>query len=147
MADIDASPEPYEVPRPPSHLRKAGKDLWTTVAADWGIDHDSDDLQVLALAASAADRAAQAREELRKLGTLTWTDRLGNVRPRPEVDIEHKARAQAASLIDQIGRSQTRALRLEMAEERQERADERAARAEEPVRNRSRRGGGTRHWG
>ena len=147
MTNPEASTEapPYVVPRPPSHLRKHGKQLWRAVCADWEIEADSDDLEVLALAASAADRAADAREELRKAGTLIWEDRLGNIRPRPEVDIEHKARAQAAALVEQVGRSQTRFKRLTMAVERQERATERAARAEDP-RRRSRRGGGSRHW-
>ena len=47
----DASPEAltdaYQVPKPPTHLRRAGKQLWRAVCADWQIEHDSDDLEVL----------------------------------------------------------------------------------------------------
>ncbi len=137
--------EQYEAPKPPTHLRRHGKQLWRVVCGDWEIEHDSDDLAVLTLASEAADRAAQAREELRQAGSLTILDRFGTVKPHPAVEIEHRARAQVAALVEQISRSQTRFRRLELAEQRQERASERAAKAEEEGR-RPRRGGGARHW-
>lgn len=147
---LPASPEAfvddYIVPKPPPHLRRHGKKLWRTVCADWELEHDASDLEVLALAAEAADRAAQAREELRQAGGLTILDRFGTVKPHPAVEIESKARAQAAALVEQISRGQIAFRRLELASERQERAGERAARAEEDPRQRSRRGGGARHF-
>ena len=147
MSETDPEADAYEAPRPPSHLRRHGKALWRSVARDWEIEHDSDQLEVLTLAAEAADRAAQAREELRKVGSLTWTDRLGNIRPRPEVEIEAKSAARAAQLIDQIDRGRIAFRRLELASERHDRATERAARAEEAPRSRPRRGGGVRRYG
>jgi len=128
--------EGYTVPRPPSHLRKAGKTLWRAVCGDWHLEADGDDIVILALACEAADRASQASAELKAHGSLTTHDRFGVVRPHPLVEVERQARAQAAQLVAQIQRGQTSFRRLELATERQARVEARAAQRKD------RRGGG-----
>lgn len=71
-------------PRPPKHLKPATRRWWL-----WAVDtfeFEEHHLRVLTLAAEHWDRAAAAREALAKHG-LTFVDRFGSPKSRPEVAI------------------------------------------------------------
>ena len=76
-------------PRPPKHLRAATKRWWLRVVADYDLEEHH--VRLLTLAGEAWDRCQQAREALAKHG-LTYTDRFGSPRSRPEVVIERDSR-------------------------------------------------------
>jgi hypothetical protein len=59
-------------------------------------------IEILLKALEAFDRAEQARRILKRKG-LTYEDRFGQPRTRPEVQIERDSRAQFAKLIDRAG--------------------------------------------
>jgi phage terminase small subunit len=65
---------PERLPKPPSHLRAAGKKLWKDVVTGFELgDHD---LHVLAAACEAADRVADAREVIDTNGGIVAANRL-----------------------------------------------------------------------
>lgn len=76
-------------PRAPKHLRPATKRWWSIVVESYELEEHH--LKLLSLAATAWDRAEEARQELAKSG-LTYSDRFGAPRPRPEVAIERDSR-------------------------------------------------------
>lgn len=130
---------PYVAPPPPKDLHATGRKAWAELCADLELE-DLDDLRLLALACSALDRSAQAARTLRDDG-LYWTDRLGNLRPHPAIQTEHKARSQAAQIIGQLQRSQLAYDRYVLAAERH--ADQQRKATETARRS----GGGTRRHG
>jgi phage terminase small subunit len=132
-------PQPYTVPAPPPPLHKTGRDAWVEFCTDLELE-DLDDLKLLELACSALDRAAQAARTLRDEGTY-WRDRLDNLRPHPALQVEHKARAQAAQIIGQLQRSQLAFQRYELAAERHAEVQRKATETQR------RSGGGTRRFG
>lgn len=73
------------VPRPPKHLKKDGRALWTKVLTAYGLEdfHQA----ILAVACEALDRKVQARELLDAEG-LTTVDKNLIARPHPAVAIE-----------------------------------------------------------
>lgn len=71
--------------KPPKHLRAASSDWWKQVVEEF--DLDSHHVRLLTKACEAFDRSEQAREALLKYG-LTYTDRFGAPRARPECAIE-----------------------------------------------------------
>ena len=85
--------------RAPQHLRPATRRWWRSVCADY--DLDSHHLRLLQLAAESWDRCEQAREILAVEG-LTYTDRFGAPRSRPEVSVERDSRLAFARLIREL---------------------------------------------
>lgn len=83
-------------PEPPRHLSSESRELWRELTDTY--DFDPQDLKTLRLALESLDRCNMARRAIRREG-MTWTDRLGNVRPRPEVAIERDAKAQWVKLM------------------------------------------------
>ena len=79
-----------EKPKPPSHLSAAAKKWWVEVLDTFDIC-DPQGLVTLALAAKSWDRCEQARRVRDKEG-LTFTDRFGAPRARPEIAIERDSR-------------------------------------------------------
>ena len=81
---------------PPLHLKPATAACWLHVADEYELQ--SHHLRLLGLAASAWDRAEEARAALEQHG-LTYVDRFGAPRTRPEVAIERDSRIGFARLI------------------------------------------------
>lgn len=76
-------------PRVPSYLEKSGRSLWTRVLKVFDLT-EPQDLERLAVACCAADRAAEAREAIAADGAIV-EDRFGQPKPHPAVDIERHA--------------------------------------------------------
>lgn len=77
-------------PHPPEHLGTAGRDLWRSLAAEYGIG-DAAGMALLTSAAECLDRVTQARAEIERDG-LTIRDRFGQPKPHPAAAIERDAR-------------------------------------------------------
>lgn len=88
------------VVRPPKHLREATSRWFEEVVAEY--DLESHHVRLLIKACEANDRCEQAREALKKHG-LTYTDRFGSPRARPEVAIERDNRIAFARLLRELG--------------------------------------------
>ena len=73
---------------------------WTTVTSGWVLE--SHHMHLLRLACQALDRAEEARLAIEAAGSLTFTDNHGNVKPRPEVQIENIARIAFARLLREL---------------------------------------------
>jgi len=86
-------------PPPPPHLSKEMEVFWTTVFQTRNLQPH--EVLLLAKALEAHDRAEQARRDLKRQG-LTFQDRFGQPRARPEVAIERDSRAGFAKLLSQI---------------------------------------------
>ena len=86
-------------PRAPKHLRLATRRWWESVLADFDLeDHH---VRLLTRAAEAWDRGEQAREAIAEHG-LTFTDRFGSPRARPEVAVERDSRIGFARLLREL---------------------------------------------
>lgn len=73
----------------PSHLSESTRTWWDALTSEFMLeDHH---LRLLTLAAEAWDRCQQAREILAREG-LTFSDRYGSPRTRPEIAIERDSR-------------------------------------------------------
>lgn len=92
------SPKPKR-PRPPSHLRVASKAWWIAVVTEYKMEPHH--LKLLAQACQALDRAEQAREVLASTG-LTFIDKNGYPRPRPEVAIERDSRLAYVRIVREL---------------------------------------------
>lgn len=78
-------------PKPPSHLRAAGRDLWRSIREDYAID-DSAGLALLTTAAECLDRMREAQEAIEAGGALVL-DRYGATKLNPACALEKDARA------------------------------------------------------
>lgn len=85
---------------PPKHLRVATKQWWRTIVENFVLENHH--VLILTKAAEAFDRAEQAREVLAKEG-LTYVDRFGQPRARPETTIERDSRSSFAKLLRELG--------------------------------------------
>jgi len=74
---------------PPAHLSQSMRRWWRDLNATF--DFEAHQYKVLRVACEAYDRAQQARAVLAKKG-LTFVDRFGSPKPRPEIGIERDAR-------------------------------------------------------
>src|SRR5262249_49348828 len=84
------SPRPkISYPRPPAGLGRAGKALWRRVVAEYDLDDAA--LLGLSKACAEADREAEAEGGVGEQG-LTYSDRFGQVKARPEVVIARDSR-------------------------------------------------------
>ncbi len=88
-----------KLPRPPRHLRPATKRWWREVVAEF--DLESHHLRLLQAAAESWDRLQAAREVLDKSG-VSYVDRFGAPRARPEVAIERDSRVAFARLCREL---------------------------------------------
>ena len=82
----------------PPHLRKATRGWFENVVSLYELDEHH--LRLLTLAAEAWDRGEQAREALAT--GLTYTDRFGSPKARPEVAIERDSRVAFARLLREL---------------------------------------------
>jgi phage terminase small subunit len=84
---------------PPDHLSDAAKIWWREVIATYALeDHH---VKLLTLAAESWDRSEQARAALAQHG-LTFNDRFGTPRARPEIAIERNAKTSFARLLREL---------------------------------------------
>src|SRR5207244_3269716 len=86
-------------PRAPKHLQPPTRRWWLNVVEEFELfEHHR---RLLTLAGECWDRAQQAREALAEQGT-TYTDRFGQPRPRPEVNIQRDATIAFARLVREL---------------------------------------------
>jgi phage terminase small subunit len=85
--------------KPPAHLEAATKGWWKSVLADYQLGEHH--LRLLQLAAESWDRSQQARRALDTHG-LTYIDKFGNPRSRPEIAIERDSRLAFARLVREL---------------------------------------------
>lgn len=86
-------------PKPPKHLRKPTQKWFKSVAEDYELDGHH--IKLLTLAAEAWDQSQAAREVLDRDG-LTFLDRFGQPKERPECGILQNARIAFARLIREL---------------------------------------------
>ncbi len=75
--------------KPPRHLNRATKKWFREVVAEWNLEEHH--IRILIGACESWDRGVQAREVIAAEG-LTYEDRFGAPRARPEVAIERDSR-------------------------------------------------------
>lgn len=86
-------------PKTPPHLRQETQKWFRSVLSDF--DLEGHHVRLLTLAAEAWDQAQSAREVLDRDGQ-TYTDRFGQPKARPEVDILQNARIAFARLLREL---------------------------------------------
>ncbi|MDQ3127303.1 MAG: hypothetical protein M3Q66_02435 [Chloroflexota bacterium] len=86
-------------PRPPAHLKSAGRRLWKRVAEDVELEGHHEEL--LRLACEALDRCDEAREVIAKEG-MTRPGRWGDV-VHPCIAIERDSAIRASRLLRELG--------------------------------------------
>jgi P27 family predicted phage terminase small subunit len=77
--------------RPPTHLSREAKKIWTDIVSDYQID-DVAGLKILRVSLEAYDRAQAARANIDKTGMM-FKDRFGCPKPHPLLPIERDSRA------------------------------------------------------
>jgi phage terminase small subunit len=83
----------------PAHLQPATRRWWETVNEQWQLeDHHR---RLLTLAAEAWDRATEARRAIAEHG-LTYEDRFGAPRSRPEIAVERDSRLAFARMLREL---------------------------------------------
>jgi phage terminase small subunit len=88
------------LPDPPSHLSTPSKAWFRKIVAAYELD--THHVELLRLASEALDRAEEARAALRENG-LTYVDRFGMPKPRPEIFIERASTITFARLVRELG--------------------------------------------
>jgi len=83
----------------PSHLSKASAAWWRSVVGTYDLEQHHE--RVLTLAATAYDRATEARETLAEDGTY-FRDKHGAPKAHPAVSVERDARLAFARLIREL---------------------------------------------
>lgn len=86
-------------PRPPVHLQASTRQWWSSVVGAFALEEHH--VRLLTLAAEAWDRCCAAREAIDEHG-MTFVDRFGCPRARPEVGIERDSRIAFARLIREL---------------------------------------------
>jgi P27 family predicted phage terminase small subunit len=89
-----------KTPSPPKHLRADTAAWFNSITKEYELD--SHHLKLLTKACEAWDRSEQAREAIEKLG-MTYDDRFGAPRARPECAIERDSRLAFARLVRELG--------------------------------------------
>ncbi len=84
----------------PEHLSKQTQEFWVWASDEYQLNRD--ELHLLLMACEAMDRCIQARKRIAKQG-LTYNDRFGQPKSRPEVAIERDSRLAFARLVKQLG--------------------------------------------
>lgn len=87
------------VTKAPTHLAPATQEWYAQVVSDYELEPHH--LRLLRLACEAWDLSQKARQAIKKHG-LTFTDRFGSPRARPEVKIEQENRTSFARLLREL---------------------------------------------
>ena len=85
--------------RPPQHLKPATRKWWTSVVRMYELE--AHHIRLLTLAGEAWDRCEAARTAIAKHG-LTYRDRFGQPKARPEVAIERDSRIGFARMLREL---------------------------------------------
>ncbi|WP_340672509.1 P27 family phage terminase small subunit [Bradyrhizobium ottawaense] len=85
---------------PPSHLRAETAVWFSSVQEEFELDSHHE--RLLTKACEAWDRSEEAREAIAEYG-MTFEDRFGAPRARPEVAIERDSRLAFARLVRELG--------------------------------------------
>ena len=85
--------------QPPTHLSDDAADWWQSVQSDFALE--AHHTRLLTLACEAWDRGQQAREILDAEG-LTYDDRFGAPKARPEAAVERDCRTAFARLLREL---------------------------------------------
>lgn len=93
------SKKPADSTTAPTHLRAATREWYAAICRDYELE--SQDLKLLRMAAEAHDRCCEAREAITKHG-LTYEDRFGQPRARPEAKMEIENRTSFARLMREL---------------------------------------------
>ena len=88
-------------PKPPARLGADGRTLWRRVVGLFKLEDFH--LDVLAAACEQADRAAQARAELAKAGSMIIQNRFKEDKLHPCVEAERVARLAMSKLLRELG--------------------------------------------
>jgi phage terminase small subunit len=91
--------KPDALPSAPKYLKPATRAWFAQVVTDYELDEHH--LRLLTLAGEAWDRGQQARTEIEKHG-ITYVDRFGAPRKRPEVSIEAESRISFARILREL---------------------------------------------
>ncbi len=83
----------------PSHLSAQSKDFFKWILSEYDLENHH--LRLLRLACEAWDRGQEARKVIKDEG-LTFNDRYGQPKPRPEVQIENQCRICFARLMREM---------------------------------------------
>ena len=86
--------------KPPKYLRAETRKWWLSVTEDY--DLELHHLRLLSMAAETWDEYCAAREAIKKHG-MTYADRFGQPKSRPEIAIERDCRIGFARLIRELG--------------------------------------------
>lgn len=86
---VAVSRHQQKYPDPPAHLSAEARSFWQGLVEEFEFEAHS--LRLLQLACEAWDRSRQARAVLDAEG-LTYCDRWGMPRPRPEIAVERDSR-------------------------------------------------------
>ena len=86
--------------QPPKHLRSETRAWWREVVASYVLD--SHHVKLLQACAEAWDRAEQARKVIDRKG-LIYTDRFGQPKAHPAVDIERRSLAEFRLHLRELG--------------------------------------------
>lgn len=86
-------------PKAPAHLAAETRKWWAAVEGEFQLE--AHHLRLLTLAGEAWDRCSAARKAIDKNG-ITFTDRFGQPRTRPEVAIERDSRIAFARMLREL---------------------------------------------
>ena len=89
----------HRPPKPPRHLRAKTRRWFTSVCSNYELEEHH--LRLLTLASEAWDRCEQARQILDREG-LTYDDRFGAPRARPEITVERDSRLAFSRLVREL---------------------------------------------
>lgn len=89
---------------PPQHLSKPSQTLYSRIATDYGLWGDDAAEAILRLCCESMDRCENARQQVEREGA-TVTDRFGQVRVHPAVQIERDSRLAAVRCLRELGLS------------------------------------------
>src|SRR5205809_1219299 len=90
------------LPKAPAHLSRRMKSYWREIVGEFLLAPHQ--IELLRRGCEAADRADEARRIVEREG-LTVTDRYGQTKPHPAVNIERDARLAIARLIRELALS------------------------------------------
>lgn len=94
-----------EIPKPPTHLSRIGKQIWKEVT-DILISVkilETIDIHTVAMLCEELATYYEMNRKLKKLKTYTYRNRLNNIVKRPEIAIRNQAMRNATTLMAQLG--------------------------------------------
>jgi hypothetical protein len=87
------------VQKPPAYLKPATRDWFSHVLSEYELDQHH--IRLLTLAAESWDRGQEARRAIEEHG-ITYVDRFGAPRKRPEISVEAESRIAFARILREL---------------------------------------------